>query len=145
MIVTLEPWHLLAVVMKAREEDLAAIDVTGEDRQRWACQRALASGLAFTVLDDLFQPVACFGFVDEMKGVSMAWLVAKPGWCRYVKSMARAFKLIVRDGGYRRIQAFVQPDRPSAKKFLLWLGFKLDGPLPKLGVDGSSMDLYSYT
>lgn len=145
MILSLEPWHLMSVVMRAREEDLVdMILVDGIDRQRWACRVALQDGLAFTVMGK-DGPVACFGFAEEARGVSMAWMIATPDWCRYVKSVARTFKMVVKEGGYRRIQAMVKPGRPGVEKFLLWLGFHLDGPLPKMCSDGSPMDLYSYT
>ena len=147
MIVTMQPWHLLRVAMHMREEDAVEQDLLspGTDRQFWACRRALEPGLAYAVTDSRGMPVACFGFLDEAEGRCTAWLVATPDWCRHVKSIAKAFRVIARDGGYRRIQAFVQPGRPGAEKFLKWLGFTRDGPLPKMRSDGGAMDLYSYT
>lgn len=141
----MQAWHLISVVMRARDEDVADLVLEGEDRQRWACRRVLENGLAFTVLNSSGAPVACFGFVDESKGVCMAWLIATPQWCPYVKSVARCFKLVARDEGYRRIHAIVQPQRAGAERFLKFLGFNRDGTMPKIRADGSSMDLYSYT
>ena len=143
----MQPWHLLSVVMHMREGDAVEFDLlsSGLDRQRWACRRALEPGLAFAVTDSKGMPVACFGFLDEAEGRCTAWLMATPDWCRHVKSIAKAFKVVVREGGYRRIQAFVRPGRPGAEKFLKWLGFNRDAPLPKMCADGSPMDLYSYT
>jgi len=144
MIDTMQPWHLLYVVMNARKEDLAEIDMMSEvGRQKWACRRALEPGIAFSVLRKDGLPVACFGLIEESSGVAMAWLLATPEWCPYLKSVFRAWKIIVKESQYRRIQALAQPDRPGAKKFLLWMGFKFDGSLQKFCSDGSSMDLYS--
>lgn len=146
-IVTMEPWHLLSVVMQMRDEDALEFDLLldDKDRQLWACQRALAQGLAFAVLNSDGLPLACFGFVDEAEGRCTAWLIARLGWHCYVKSISKVFRLVVKESGYRRIQAFAKPERPGAGKLLQWLGFTRDGPLPKMCADGGQMDLYSYT
>lgn len=143
----MEPWHLISVVMHLRDEDVEeqALVEPDIDRQIWACKRALAPGLGYTVADSSGRPVACFGFLDDGQNRATAWLVATPDWCRHVKSIYKATKIIMREGGYRRIQAFVRPERHGAEKFLKWLGFKLDGPLPGMRADGGPMNLYSYT
>jgi hypothetical protein len=144
-IVAMEPWHILCVVMQMREQDAVDFDLLAADadRQRWACARALAPGLAYAVLNSEGRPVACFGFLDDGPARCTAWLVATRSWCCHVKSIAKAFKIVAREGGYRRIQAHVRPGRPGAEKFLKWLGFNRDAPLPKMCADGGPMDLYS--
>lgn len=142
----MEPWHLMSVVMRARDEDISEMArVDGLDRQRWACRMALEVGLAFTVTDRDGKPVACIGFTDDGNGTGTAWMVATPEWCHQLKSIAKGWKIVLKESGYRRIQTMVTPGRPGAVKFLSWLGFKRDGELPKMSSDGSSMDLYSYT
>lgn len=142
----MEPWELMSVVCRARDEDISEMAlVDGLDRQRWACKMALEPGLFFTVTDREGKPVACVGFTDGGNGIGNAWMVATPEWCRHLKSIAKGWKIVLKESGYRRIQAMVIPERPGAVKFLSWLGFKRDGGLPKMGSDGSSMDLYSYT
>jgi hypothetical protein len=147
VIVTLEPWHLMAVVMNIRAEDAEDFNLLGGsfDRQRWACERALAPGVAFAVLDLKMHPVACFGFIEDAPGRCTAWLVASDRWRCYVKAITKAFRIVAKEGCYRRIQALARPGRPGAAKFLKWLGFNLDGPMPGMCIDGGSMELYSFT
>lgn len=145
MIKTMEPWELMSVVMRARDEDvLDMVTMDGVDPQRWACKVALSDGLAFTVMGSK-GPVACLGFSEDAKGVSTVWMVATPEWCHHVKSVARTVKTVMKEGGYRRIQTMVNPERLGAEKFISWLGFSRDGPLPKMRPDGSAMVLYSFT
>lgn len=139
----MQPIHLLTVVMKYEGDDDIPQDMI--ERQRWACARALHPGVSFCVLNSSDQPVACFGFVDEDDGRCTGWLVTSSGWCCYLKSIAKAVKAIMKEGGYRRIQAFIRPDRPGAEKFVRWLGFEFDGALPKVAQDGATLNLYSYT
>lgn len=143
----MEPWHLMAVVMNMREADVRDLELVSGvvDRQRWACERALAPGLAFTVLDADGIPVACCGVIEEARGRCTVWLVATDRWCCYVKTITKAFRFVVKEGGYRRIQALARPARPEAARFLRWLGFKLDGPIPAMCADGGAMELYSFT
>lgn len=145
-ITTMQPWELMSVVMRARDEDISEMAlVDGLDRQRWACRMALEPGLAFTVTDREGKPVACIGFTGEANGIWTGWMVAAPEWCHQLKSIAKLWKIVLKESGYRRIQTLVTPGRPGAEKFLRWLGFERDGSLPKMKSDGSPMDLYSYT
>lgn len=147
MIVNMQPWMLIGVVMNLCEDDVREFELAcGDvDRQRWACERALAPGLAFAILDGNGMPVACCGALEEAQGRCTIWLVRTERWRCYVKTIAKVFRLVVKEGGYRRIQAMARPGRPGAAKFLKWLGFKLDGPLPAMCADGGPMELYSYT
>lgn len=143
----MEPWHLVAVVMNLCEDDKREFElVNGQtDLQRWACERALARGIAFAIVDTAASPVACCGVLDEGNGRCTVWMVRTDRWRCYVKTIAKAFQIVVKDGGYRRIQALARPDRPGATRFLRWLGFKLDGQMPGMRADGGAMELYSLT
>lgn len=146
MIKTMEPWELMSVVMRARDEDISEMAlVDGLDRQKWACKMALESGLFFTVTDRGGKPVACVGFTDDGNGIGNAWMVTTPEWCRHVKSVVKIWRTVRDKAGYRRIQSMVTPGRPGARRFLIWCGFRFDGELLKMRSDGGAMELYSYT
>lgn len=146
MIETMQPWHLMSAVMRARDADISEMAlVDGLDRQRWACSIALGRGLSFTITDRDGLPVVCMGLTEEGNGLATAWMVATPGWCRHVKSALKIWNTVRREAGYRRIQTMIAPGRPEAVKFIKHLGFKRDGELPKICSDGGTMDLYSYT
>lgn len=143
MIVPLQPWHLMSVILNLRDSDvdeLIALGVT--EPQRWACQRALAPGVAFTALDTEGIPVACFGLVEE-RGIGTAWLMATPRGYLYRKSMIKAFRKIVAAEAFRVIEAGCLEAREGARFLLEHLGFSYRGMLPKRYPSGHGMMFYS--
>lgn len=143
MIVALQPWHLIAVVMNLRQDDIDEFAAAGVgDVQRWACQRALAPGVSFTAMNAEFLPVACFGIVDDNE-VGTAWLVAREGAQVYAKSMIKAFRAVSGKGIFRIIQANCRPNRWHARKLLEHLGFRHRGEIPNYYQNRNAVSMFS--
>ena len=147
MITELRPWHLMSVSINMRESDLSEFGglIEESDPEKWACRRALAPGLNFTVLTPTGKPVACFGFLDaEDRESANLWMVATDNWKPYVKSMFRCYKAVRDSGIYRVIQSGIRASRPDSIKFIEWLGLEHRGTLPAYLKTGEAIEMYSY-
>lgn len=146
-IVTMEPWHIMAVALNLREFDITQLRLyTDEkDAQTYACKVALAPGIKFAVLDDKHLPVACFGITDEVPGVGTMWILGTDAWKAHVKSIKRATLRLFEEKLYRRVQAWIEPGNAVAKRYAEWHGFEFEGRCKKLTPSGADMDLYSRT
>lgn len=139
----MEPWHLLLVARWARQVDKEEFEVYGEgDAQIWACRQCLKPGIAFTALQDT-DPVACFGLVDEGRGMASAWMIATDKWKDSPRDSIRVGRMMFNDSGFRRIQALVRPDLPERAKFIASFGFEFEGKCRKIAPNGADMLLFS--
>ena len=142
----MEPWHLMHVAMRARDEDVVDFLAFGigdsRARQKWACQRALDPGLAVAVLDASGEPRVCFGAFDTMPGVATAWL-ASIDLAPHGRACLRAWRMLVREGGWRRIQAHVLRERLPAHDLVEWLGFGFEVDIPGVRVDNGIISQYA--
>jgi hypothetical protein len=145
-IVTMERSHLIRVANAMREVDRYEIGCVWRepDTVSWAERHSARPGLHFALLSK-GDPVACGGIIDAMPGVGTAWMIARISWTPFVKTIARAFRVVAADGIYRRIQAYINPGNEPAKIFAMWLGFEYEGECKCLAPNGDSMLQFAYT
>lgn len=102
-------------------------------------------GVYFTVLDDNYRPMACFGVIDVAPGIGKAWGVLADGISRCARSGIRAFKVLLNSDCYRRIEADVETGNDRAIKFIEKMGFAFNCSREQLAINGDAMLLYSFT
>ena len=104
-----------------------------------------AAGPAWTVLDGE-EVVACGGVVRFWPGVGECWCWAALGVDRHPVAFARLTRRLVDrlagEQGFHRLQAHVRLDDVRANRFVLGLGFTLEGHCPGFGPDQSTHNLY---
>ena len=140
----MSPAHLMAIVetLRARDVDELRASVREATLQEWAAKRSLAPGLSWTVMVDGV-PMWCGGVLEGVvRGIGTMWLVGAKGCERYVKHAMRIFRIIVKHGGFRRIECKCFADNESANRYALHIGFTLEGCLKAWAADGRDINQY---
>lgn len=141
-VVVGEPWHVDAIADDARAADVAELWASSRTHPRDAMKRGLASSVStFTGFFDGV-PVCMFGAspFSILGGYGIAWMLGSSALDRLCVQ-----KSLLRHSGpavdYLQSQFptllynFVDQRNASAIRWLDWLGFEFDDPIP-YGVDG---------
>ena len=72
------------------------------------------------------QIIACSGLVEATPYRAVAWALLSRGAPRHFLAIHRAVLSGLRDSGYRRIEAFVDPRSAAAMRWIALLGFRLE-------------------
>jgi hypothetical protein len=91
------------------------------------------------------QPLACGGFEPDGPGRFSAWLYAGDLTTRQWAFVGRAFALMQRETGARRVEATLRhgPRVEIAEAYARRLGMRLEGLLKSFGPDGADYWLYA--
>ena len=89
--------------------------------------------------------VGCAGLVGLNAYRAVCWgIFARAGGHAFL-GIHRATRHVMVASGYRRIEAYVDPMRPDAMRWIKMLGFRLDlAWIPYFFPDGSGASLWSY-
>lgn len=90
------------------------------------------------------QRIACGGIQETHPGVGNAWILLSPEALFNVKSVIECVIEELREAMdiYHRIQCIVQDDFDQGKRFVEWLGFKMEAYLQKYTSDKKDVILY---
>lgn len=100
-----------------------------------------AAGCAFTAFVGI-EVIACAGIVSFWPGRSQVWAIMSSLVPQYRYAIHRAVKAYVR--GYRcaRLECVIDPTFSRSVRWAHSLGFTLESPMPKYGVNGEDMAMY---
>lgn len=141
-IVPAEPWHAAVIAANPRPADLAELHACSRAKPHDAMTRGMeATANPFTGLYDGV-PVCMFGAApfSIMGGIGTAWMIGSAALDRFgvQKDLLRLSVPVVE---YMQAQFptllynFVDQRNRSAIRWLRWLGFEFNDPIP-YGVDG---------
>lgn len=136
--------HLNHLLPRLRPLDVE--EILGASRyttiSAWAQSRVAMPGVAWTVLADGW-PVWCGGVLEgAVRGIGALWLVGARGCERHVKHALRVWRVIVCDGGFRRLECKVYAGNEKANEFARRIGFKLEGTLAGYSLRGEDVNQY---
>lgn len=137
----------MIVMHRMREQDRIEFAMLSDepDLDKWAAKYFLLPGFNWAVLNAAHVPVACVGFREVAQGVAVAWFIATEAFKTHIKSMTRAFRVMVKNRIYRRIEAYVNPDNVKAREYVRWLGFQYEGRCIKRAANGGDLLQYAFT
>ncbi|CAH3859417.1 TPA: hypothetical protein MFX78_02385 [Klebsiella pneumoniae] len=142
MIVSFEPWHLLAITPQPYQAGCIRTEQHAKN---------IAEVGAFTCLHDGI-PVAAGGIVPAEKyglvfsrGIGNAWMVIAEGITPYWPEIFRATRRELRRGlaRYHRIEA--NTTFPEGERMLEMLGMQCEGHLKKYSNNGGDASLWAIT
>ncbi len=136
--------HITHLLPRLRPRDVE--EILGASRHptlaSWAHSRVAGPGVAWTLLVDGW-PVLIGGVLEgAVRGIGAVWLVGAKGCERHVKHALRVWRLIVSDGGYRRLEAKVYAQNEKANEFARRVGFKFEGTLAGYSLRGEDVNQY---
>lgn len=108
---------------------VAGIAATRDDGDvtAWMRERIAAPGIKFAMLAGGV-PVAAGGVVATgLRDVGEVWLLPGAGWRPHVKTVLTAWRAILREGGYRRLECNCFASNLTAQRFAHRAGFELEG------------------
>ncbi|HWU70748.1 MAG TPA: hypothetical protein VN017_05280 [Pseudoxanthomonas sp.] len=141
-IVPTEPWHITIIAENARQADIDELWCSSRSRPDWCMRRGLnATVKPYTGMVD-GKPVCMFGVspFSILSGMGAAWMIGSKELNRLSvqKELLRLSRPVVasmRDQFPALLYNFVDQRNTSAIRWLRWLGFQFDDPIP-YGVDG---------
>lgn len=136
--------HLTHILPRLRIRDVAEILHASRHATlaSWAHSRVASPGVSWTLLVD-GSPVWIGGVLEgAVRGIGALWLVGVRGCERRVKHVLRVWRVIVTDGGYRRLECKVYAANEKANTFALRAGFKFEGTLAGYGMKGEDLNQY---
>jgi hypothetical protein len=126
------PKHIQCIVPRSYELELRKI--TGRD---WSHE--FAKGRGYTLIADGV-PVGAGGIVPMWAGVGEAWLFLSPWFTAHPKTSYKFIRellaVLLKEGGFHRVQCPIRWDLPANKRLVKHLGFKAEGLLHRWGPDG---------
>jgi len=132
--------HMDAILPHLRQEHVDAIQALGYDTFRGQIEQALSNSVILTFMDHNGDPVAVFGAAKRWEGCASCWGMVTNKVDKSPVSFLRASRRgmgYIRDIlGLRRFDATVRADNSMNMKWLIWLGFKLEGLLESYGPAG---------
>lgn len=135
---------LMQLLPRMRPRDVE--EILGASRhstlESWAMSRVESPGNAWTLLVN-GQPVWCGGVLEgAVRGIGALWMVGARGCERYVKHVLRTWRVIIKDGGFRRLECKVYAGNEKANTFAQRAGFQLEGTLRGYSTGGEDVNQY---
>jgi hypothetical protein len=136
--------HMTSILPRLRPIDVE--EILGGTRhpslEAWARSRVEIPGVAWAVLVDGV-PMWCVGVLEgAVRGIGAMWLVGARGCEPYVKHVMRIVRVILSDGGFRRVECKCYADNDAANRFAMRFGFKFEGTLRGYSLQGKDINQY---
>jgi hypothetical protein len=139
------------IVREMEPVDCLSIDATEEIKASWEhddpkvwAQVHKIGGPCRTICDLDGKILACVGVHTMWKGTGEVWVIFSQDIPPMVYfEIKRLLVYLQEHYGYRRLQATVRPDFPSAVRLAEHLGFKNEGTLEAYGPHGKDCVMYA--
>lgn len=139
--------HLESLLPRLRGQDLR--EILGASRhetlQSWAAAKVASAGVSLTVLVDGV-PMICGGVLEgAVRGIGVLWMVGARGCERHIKHVLRVWRVILKEGGFRRLECKCYAGNEKANEFARRAGLRFEGGLTGYALDGSTLNQYGLT
>ena len=137
LLLQFEPWH--AEVM----------DVRGEGMTSEFYSRSLMApnmGPCVTLYNPDRMPVAAVGLMVVMRGTAEVWVLTSKSITDIPKTLIKTSRWALEEGCKRysiyRVQASIDKDQVVRRRFAEFMGFHVEGVMPRFGPDGETYIRY---
>lgn len=151
-VVEFRDWHVYALCQQMRADEIEQYEaVVGPFDPEIAARGFInTSGIRFTLVDEVGNPIMCGGYFEINKEVWQSWMVGTmDGWEKNWRSITKASKWLIDalfQSGARRVQTMALAKRTKTRQWYeKSLKLVLEGEHPYFGKDGEAMVTYGLT